>query len=347
MPAKTQTNPSLYPDLRIGILIVAGATAFFGWRLIRIALPPWQTVATLLIWVVFLSLFILQFNPGLNKRFRTTLQGRDMRLVLSGFILGSLFLGLLAVLLTGQGSQRAAQELFILTALPLIFAVLLTRREPRFHVLDGLILLVLWVPVALGRVAPAALPPVQGQVSIIYLYCSVLLITIYRVLRPLPDMGLTFKWRDRDWRSGLHHAMLAILALVSLGLLTGWLTFASYLPPLGQLLYRFVFIGIVVALPEELVFRGVLQNMLQKRLTSRWLPLGIVSILYGILHLFQAWPVTPGLVSNANASVAHIIMATVASAFYGWTFLHTRRVTAAALTHTLVAWFFSVFFLSP
>ncbi len=346
MPAKTQQKPSLYPDLRIGMLMVAGSTVFFGWRLIRIALPPWQTVASLLIWVVFLSLFILQFNPGLNKRFRTALQGRDMRLVLSGFILGSLILGLLAVMVTGQGSQRAAQELLILTALPLIFAALLTRKEPRFHVFDVLILVVLWLPVALGRVAPAALPPVQGQVSIIYLYVSVLMITIYRVLRPLPDMGLTFRWRDRDWRSALHHAMLAILALVSIGLLTGWLTFASYLPPLGQLLYRFVFIGVVVALPEELVFRGVLQNMLQKRFASRWLPLVITSILYGVLHLFQAWPVTPGLIPDADASVAHFVMATVASVFYGWTFLQTRRVTSAALTHTLVAWFFTVFFLS-
>jgi membrane protease YdiL (CAAX protease family) len=72
--------------------------------------------------------------------------------------------------------------------------------------------------------------------------------------------------------------------------------------------------------PEEFLFRGLIQNLL-----SRWLgvPLGLAlaSVVFGLSHL---------------PDPRYAVLATIAGVAYGWVYLRTEKVTASAVTHALV-----------
>ncbi|MEE9605147.1 MAG: CPBP family intramembrane glutamic endopeptidase [Candidatus Scalindua sp.] len=85
-----------------------------------------------------------------------------------------------------------------------------------------------------------------------------------------------------------------------------------------------------MALIEEVLFRGIIQNLLTKRLWNERLALLIASVIFGLSHL-----------NNAKAGFsapnwAYALMATLAGLAYGWVWARTRKVTASAVTHMLV-----------
>ena len=101
--------------------------------------------------------------------------------------------------------------------------------------------------------------------------------------------------------------------------------------------YAFQFIGIyiTVAIPEEFLFRGVLQNFLVKSFHGRrheLYGLLLASVLFGAAHLHHA-PVP---------NWRYAIMATLAGIFYGNAFRTRQRTSASAFTHALVdaSWHF-------
>lgn len=103
----------------------------------------------------------------------------------------------------------------------------------------------------------------------------------------------------------------------------------------GNFVLIFTGIYLTIAIPEEFLFRGILQNFLVKSLPGprRGLyGLAIASVIFGASHLHHA-PVT---------NWRYAIMATLAGMFYGNAFRARKRLPASALTHALVdtAWHF-------
>ena len=72
---------------------------------------------------------------------------------------------------------------------------------------------------------------------------------------------------------------------------------------------------------EELLFRGLLQRQLQKRLVPL-LAMAVAAVLFGIAHLAGGWP--------------YVGVATLAGAVYGLTYYVTGRVVWAVLVHWLL-----------
>lgn len=120
--------------------------------------------------------------------------------------------------------------------------------------------------------------------------------------------------------------LLAFMAIgVPLGLATGFLTINprfNWLMLIGKPLAIFFFI----AVPEELLFRGLLQNLLVIRLGRPLVALGITSLLFGFSH----WH-TPGL-----PDFRYLSLAAVAGAFYGFTYIRSKSILVPALLHTAV-----------
>jgi membrane protease YdiL (CAAX protease family) len=95
--------------------------------------------------------------------------------------------------------------------------------------------------------------------------------------------------------------------------------------------FLFLFIGIylTVAIPEEFLFRGILQNLLEHSLKSERAGLHsllIASAVFGAAHLHH--PPVPNW--------RYAILATLAGIFYGNVYRSRRRLCASALTHALV-----------
>ena len=121
-----------------------------------------------------------------------------------------------------------------------------------------------------------------------------------------------------------------------------FLSFACIAIPLGISL-RFIhfapqwsrwtsFIGLSIAIlvftawPEELLFRGLLQNFLSRASKSELAGWWTASVLFGFSHItnmgFPNW--------------RYVVLATLAGIFYGWTWRKTGSIFASALVHGAV-----------
>ena len=117
----------------------------------------------------------------------------------------------------------------------------------------------------------------------------------------------------------------------------------GYLVSLGMVAWGFAteryalvpaFIFLFIALPEEILFRGVIHRYLERVL--RWSQLATLllsSVIFGAAHL-----------NNPPNVGTYFLLATLAGIFYGRTFLRTGKVVPAAMVHLAVDWMWSVVF---
>ena len=99
--------------------------------------------------------------------------------------------------------------------------------------------------------------------------------------------------------------------------------------PAANFFFLFIGIYLTVAIPEEMLFRGILQNLLVRTIQKG--PPGlygllIASVVFGASHLHHA-PVP---------NWRYAILATLAGIFYGNVYRTRQRLCASALTHALV-----------
>ncbi|HKO18527.1 MAG TPA: CPBP family intramembrane glutamic endopeptidase, partial [Acidobacteriaceae bacterium] len=108
-----------------------------------------------------------------------------------------------------------------------------------------------------------------------------------------------------------------------------WLRFLhlhAVVPRVSTVLFAYVFTFVFIAIPEELFFRGWLQNLLERRL-GRWQSLLMTSVLFGLSHFNKR---------AVHFNWRYVVLATIAGIFYGRAWRAERRVGASAITHTCV-----------
>lgn len=161
------------------------------------------------------------------------------------------------------------------------------------------------------------------------LFCVCVGAYAFLVIRNLEGVGYKLLMRARDLREGvIHFAAFAILG-IPLGLALGFIHPHSNHISLEQFALQFIGVYLTVAIPEELLFRGILQNLLTR--TIRKGPRGrfaliLASVIFGLSHLHHA-PVP---------NWRYAMMATLAGLFYGDCFNVRGRTSASATTHALV-----------
>jgi CAAX protease family protein len=149
------------------------------------------------------------------------------------------------------------------------------------------------------------------------------------VVRGLEDVGYSLAWRKGDLTKGVaNFVVFAILAL-PVGYAMHFIRFRGHRVPAGEFAFQFLGIYLTIAVPEELLFRGLLQNLLTK--TIRRGPPGryaliIASVSFGASHFHH--PPIPNW--------RYCIMATLAGLVYGNAYQARGRISCSALTHTLV-----------
>jgi len=149
------------------------------------------------------------------------------------------------------------------------------------------------------------------------------------VVRGLEDVGYKLLWRGGDVLIGVvTWAMFSAIG-IPLGHVLHFIHFHPHHVSAGSLVGDFLGIYLTVAIPEEVFFRGILQNLLEKSI-RRGPPglyaLSIASAIFGGSHFHH--PPVPNW--------RYCIMATVAGIFYGLAYRRRRRTSASGLTHALV-----------
>lgn len=153
-------------------------------------------------------------------------------------------------------------------------------------------------------------------------------------VRRVKGVGFGFWPEPREWQIGaLHFAVFLPLAAA-----LGWaIDFTRPRTPDSNMLALLpvTFFGTlwVLALGEELLFRGLLQQWLTAWLKSAWAGLLVTSGIFGALHVFYGFP---------NWRFA--VLATLAGVFYGHAFIKGRGIRAAMVTHALTVTTWKTFF---
>jgi membrane protease YdiL (CAAX protease family) len=145
----------------------------------------------------------------------------------------------------------------------------------------------------------------------------------FLLVRKAKGVGYSIGWGNRWWMVVV--GSYAVFACIAIPLAIK-MHFMAFAPQWHRwTTYAGLSIGILffTAWPEELLFRGLLQNFLMKASTSDlggWI---IASVLFGFSHItnmhFPNWK--------------YVLLASIAGMFYGWTWKKTGSIFASALVH--------------
>jgi uncharacterized protein len=193
---------------------------------------------------------------------------------------------------------------------------------------------------AKGMVWPAGLGGFpKMMMADVALYC-------YLVVKPVTGIGYDLAPRASDVKTGLREFFFYAPIVIPLGFLLGFLHFhrswpQSWLPPAA-----WTFTLIFVALPEELFFRGLAQNLLERHL-GRNSALLVASMLFGLSH-FNKSSGGHFLLRIASQTIVfnwrYVLLATVAGLFYGRAWRQNHRLFASSITHASVDTVWSLWF---
>jgi membrane protease YdiL (CAAX protease family) len=167
-----------------------------------------------------------------------------------------------------------------------------------------------------------------GRLAYVFtvLLCVNVALACFVLLRRVNGVGYSIGWGHR-W---------------GFFILASFIVFGCIAIPLGQAMHFIQFepqwsqlkslpilsLGILffTAWPEELLFRGLLQNMLSRASNSDLAGWWTASILFGFSHItnmgFPNW--------------RYVVLASIAGIFYGWTWRKTGSIFASALLHAAV-----------
>ena len=148
----------------------------------------------------------------------------------------------------------------------------------------------------------------------------------FALVRKLNGTGFDLRLRMRDVGIGLREVVFYTPIALALGLSLGFLHLHAAWPSPGSIAGAWVFTFFFIAVPEELFFRGWLQNLLDRRM-GRYPALMLTSVLFGLAHFNKR---------AVHFNWRYVLLAAVAGFFYGRAWRRDRRVGASAVTHASV-----------
>jgi len=151
----------------------------------------------------------------------------------------------------------------------------------------------------------------------------------FLVIRNLKDVGYRLIFKQADLIEGSLNFIAFTLLAVPLGLALHFIHPHSRHAGLFGFAGDFVGVYLSVAIPEEFLFRGILQNFLVKTFKGPHRErngLMLASVIFGLSHLHHA-PVP---------NWRYAILATLAGLFYGNVYRIRTRTSASAFTHAMV-----------
>jgi len=231
---------------------------------------------------------------------------------------------------SGEFRWHAVVPMF---ALPIILAgfLELPHLPPKLVLRDAIALAVLLVTYML-RLLGEAWP--QASLAVLSkLFVADLALYLYLVVRKLEGIDYSFRPTLDVVVIGLREWAFYLPFALGIGLATGFIHFHPRLPSLAGVITAILVTSLLVAVPEEMFFRGILQNLLETRWGPRF-ALILTSILFGLAHFNK----------GARFNWRYVLLAAIAGIFYGRAWRARRQLLASVLTHTAVDVVWSLWF---
>ena len=276
-----------------------------------------QTVFLGLLLVAVLSLLATAPQSRLRERLRTA----PSLVWAAPPVLTAIFAS--ASLLAGAFTWRLTAAVLFYTLVPVIAA---WRRQ------DLLTVLLLWLPIELAAGQSLVPVPARGFLhSVAYGIAILLGLVLFLGYRALPGMKYQAPQTKRDLWLPLVGFLVVAPVLVAVGIAIGFIP-PPHLPvqPAGKMAAAVGIIFAGTALPEEILFRALIQNLLMQRLGETTRSLLLASVIFGAAHLDNG--------PQALPNWRYMIEATIAGVVYGKVFQRSNSICSPAILHTLVDW---------
>jgi membrane protease YdiL (CAAX protease family) len=304
--------------------VVALIIGLLAYRLILEGLTGLTLVGGLTSFAVFLFWYLWLGLPTSKAQLNSLITQDPRRAWL--IPLGSAVLYGFYCLVTGHWEALSYQPVLFFFA-PFFVAILFPTTVQQLSWQDLVIILLIWIPIDARWVQPAwPWPEGMGGNAFTITSAVPLLASLMLVLRRLEGVKYLWTLERQDWRPIAVNFTIFLAIAIPIGLATGFIKWSGLqLKP--EILFTFIITFLWVAVPEELMFRGVIQNLLQKTWTTRpQLAMWSASIIFGLSHL-----------NNGNQpDWRYAALATIAGYLYGRTFNQCRSFVPAVIVHTLV-----------
>jgi membrane protease YdiL (CAAX protease family) len=231
----------------------------------------------------------------------------------------------------GIASATAATTMAVYLNMPFAVLGLWPAAEP-------LVILWIWLPLEFGIIRELLIVRAPGG-DLHYAFAQLLAIDAgiiaFLVWNRTPGAGYRFEWDGRIVRAGIINFIWFATIAIPIGFAIQFIRYSFTPSKLTVAAPAFAGIFLLTALPEEFLFRGLIQNWIERRTGRRWLSLIIASVIFGAAHLNNGLPVP---------NYRYFLMATIAGIFYGRAWRTTGSLMASSSTHALVDTVWTVMF---
>jgi membrane protease YdiL (CAAX protease family) len=279
------------------------------------------------------------FVPSAQTRLRGVLHGAPATVWAVPFLLAAVFAGASAA--AGVFRPDLTAIVLVYLVAPVACVALAGAGSPgKPGLLDGAAIALLWFPLEFaGGVAHLIPRPVQGFLhSVAYGVAILLALILFLGFRSFPGMKYRWPERRRDWAlAGAGYLTIAPV-LVVVGIAIGFIPLPH--GPNASANRMVAAVGLIfagTALPEEILFRSLIQNLLMLRFGESGRTLLVASVIFGAAHLNNGGP-------EVAPNWRYAIEATIAGVAYGRVFQRSGSVVSSALLHMLVDWTKHFFF---
>ena len=277
---------------------------------------------------IFLIAILALLVPGVQRLLQDALKRQPAFLFATSLLLSGVFLAAAGQL--GAFNFSLAGLILVYTLLPVTCAFL-TRRSAPPAWMDFLIIALLWFPLEFSLGQQFVLKQARNPLHLVAYGVSILLgLTIFLLFRRLGGMKYNLPRSPRDLVNALIGFAACAPVLIVLGRAIG------FLPPFhlptdaspARIVSQYLIILAATALPEEILFRSLIQNSIAQRFGVNTATLLASALIFGAAHLDNG----PGPLPNWR----YMILATIAGIAYGKVFEKSSSIFASAGLHALV-----------
>ena len=277
---------------------------------------------------ILLAAVLALFSQALQRRVQDALRRSPARIWLVPPALTGIFV--LASAVAGTVNWKLVLIVGAYTTAPVACA---------WFAMDFAAIALLWFPLEFpGSVAQLVPRHAQGFLhSVAYGIAILLGLAIFLCFRHLQGMKYRLPDSARDWRYMLIGFALTAPVLAVVGIAIGFIPMA-HMPTasLSKMASAAVIIFFATALPEEILFRSMIQNLMFQRFGAGTRTLVAASVIFGAAHLDNG--------PQAGPNWRYFILATIAGFAYGKVFQRSSSVLASTGFHALVDWTKHFFF---
>jgi len=267
-------------------------------------------------------------SQSLQARLRSAVRQRAALILVGPVLLSWIFA--VAAWNAGAGSLSLTCLVLAYTLAPTL-AAMWPRGTPgvaRWTDMAGILLL--WLPLEFAAGASLVPKPAQGYLhAVAYGVAIVLALWLFLICRALKGVKYNLPRSPKDLLNPI--AGFAVLApvLALLGLTIG------FLPPVhaphaawSRIPLRYLVIFCATALPEEILFRGLIQNWVMQRFGANNRSLLAAGFIFGCSHLNNG--------PQALPNWRYMILATLAGIVFGRVFQKSSSILSSASLHAAV-----------